>query len=579
MARVSLARSDTNSLDIAAYNGRDYADGRRGSCASTKGGCIASSSGAEFLSLLAKHKKEKDQLLSQYRNLETSNAKNSAKLQDSQASTGKLRQQLSKCQHELNVSRKALERTAEERKHWESQISASKMVIRKLENKIHSLVENSEVHQELERMTRECTSLVEERNRMAEELTVAEETAHSESTEVNILRAALEESARHIRKDDGDLHNSGSHAVSSSLLYDVAAARETIETMKLHLRQALLDQDRATNEAQRLHDACEKAHARFDREQLDHAELREEHEKCLEHAAECKVTVEQLEKSRSEVEQLRAEVCRLEGDKEHRTHVVHSARESKEQAWKELQEERDETGRRLNSHFSRIRELTQYGELLQVQLEAERTNSSDEREKRRDAEEKLLDIEGKLQTMRQEQIVWERENTLHATQVRSTEAKIIEVMEELSRARMENQKQQDVMESTQEENAQLEKSLEAERQLNRAAEKNIIALVEEKKDLVRDAEKSYRRLQEALLAQPKMEEELLTQTRQIEHLKRNREVIEESLNTQLQHARCNLEDVSVTRSKLSDELLHQKRENEKIRALLSMETLAKHRLL
>eukprot|EP00397_Hematodinium_sp_SG-2012_P015093 GEMP01015365.1.p1 GENE.GEMP01015365.1~~GEMP01015365.1.p1 ORF type:complete len:599 (+),score=181.78 GEMP01015365.1:95-1891(+) len=575
--KYMLARS--RSVEIAAQNGHDPTLMHR------RGSSTASSSTVEFLSLLAKHKKEKDHILSQFRSLETSDQKKSEKLHDSQAATGRLRAQLTKCQHELTISRKALERTAEERRHWESQMGASKMVIRKLENKILSIMDNCEIHQELERMKRECASLLEERDSLAQDVENVENNCLAETTEVNILRAALEESAKinapaHVSGDSGNgFSGRTSGGASASVLYDLAAARETIETMKLHLRQALLDQDRANAEKTRMECALEKARARLEDEQSLVAQLRDEYAECLRRDSERKVSLEQLEHAQRETVHLREQVQDLTGEKEHRDHVVNAAKDSKELALRELQDEREETGKRLNSHFGRISELTQYGELLQVQLEAERTNSVEEREKRRDAEERIHDLETKMQAMRQQQIAWERENTFHVTQVRDSEAKIRELTDELSRQKVEHQKQTIITNSTREENEQLVNSLEAERQLNRAAEKNIVSLVEEKAFLVRDAEKSHRRLQEALLMQPNLEEEILAQTRQIEHLKRNRELVEDTLNAQLQHTRSNLDEVSLTRSKLSDELMLQQRENEKIRTLMSMETLAKHRLL
>lgn len=357
----------------------------------------------------------------------------------------------------------------------------------------------------------------------------------------------------------------------------LAAAKETIETMKLHLRQALMDQDSVRNELDQVRKEFDKAQAALERERAALAELRAEHAECNEGLNDRERIISKT--AQNECEKLREKICILEGEKEHHGYMLESANESKEVALKELQDERTETGKRLDSHFSRIAELTQYGELLQGQLEAERQCTLDERERRRNADEKAHDAEERMAAMLKQQVAWEKENSVHASQVRTANSRISELIDEVGRLKVDRSKTEEIENTIREEHSQLENALQAERQLSRAAEKNIIALVEEKKDLVREVEKSHRRLHESSLVQPKMEEELLSQTRQIEHLKRNRDLVEDSLSSQLQHIRSSLDEVSFERTKLNDELVKQQRSNEKIRALLSLETLQKHQLM
>jgi len=349
--------------------------------------------------------------------------------------------------------------------------------------------------------------------------------------------------------------------------------------MKLHLRHALLDQDRSQEEVLHLNS------------QLEEMITKCEEEKQLRLAAqEQRALADELEKKQKEVTENN---LRLQSDINDVTKELNELRQlneqlgqghddivkAKELALDELSQERQETGKRLDSHFARITELTKYGELLQAQLEAERTLSAEEREKRRKMEDIASGLEDKMNIMREQTRGWEAENTDYAHQVQEKGLRINELKTECLKHIADQHRQEERLATLQDEKRLMEESLESERKLNRAAEKNIQALVEEKRFLVKDAEKAYRRVQEVMCVQPKLEEELMTKVKQVEHLKRNRTLVEDTLTTQLQHARESLDDQTSRRTKLSDELIAQQRENEKIRSLLSMETRAKHRLL
>jgi len=533
--------------------------------------------GSDFISLTAKHKKEKEALLAQFRNLESSSSKKSIKLQESHTATSKLRSQIQKSDHELTIARKALERLNEERKSWEAQMDASKAVIRKLENKIFQLVDGDELHQEYEKLRQCCEDVTLDRERLREDLEKSNEKRAAEEHEVAVLRHALDLGVQAASAQaKAGISTTAQH---TTLLYDLAAARETIETVKLHLRHALLDQDRSQEDVLHLNKQLEQMATKYEEEkQLRLAaqeqralasELERRHKEVMESNVEFEAEVTRLTRELNEVK------ARNEQLGEGHDHIV----KAKEAAEEELSKERQEAGKRLESHFDRITELTKYGELLQAQLETERKSSAEEREKRRKMEDIASELEEKMALMNDRSKSWEAENNEYAQQAQEKGLLISELVSECSKRTAHEQMLEERLLASQDEKRLVEESLESERKLNRAAEKNIQALVEEKRLLVRDTEKAYRKVQEVMLVQPKLEEELSAKSRQVEHLKRNRTVVEDTLTTQLQHARESLDDQSSRRTELSDELISQQRENDKIRALLSMETRAKHRLL